>query len=375
MGEVYRARDTRLGRTVAVKILPAGVAADPQLKARFEREARAIAALAHPHICMLHDVGEEDGQAFLVMEHLVGRTLADRLEEGPLSLAEALEVATEVAGALAAAHEQGVVHRDLKPGNVMLTKTGARLLDFGLAQLTAHEERSSVQSLTSAPTEQAPLTRQGMILGTMPYMAPEQVEGRPTDARSDIWALGVVLYEMLTGRRPFDGSSQARLAAAILVHEPPPLSSLDPQVPLALEHVVGRCLAKDPDARWPTARDVASALEGIPEGGPAVAPKAPAETEIKSIVVLPFQNLSPNPDQEYFSDGLTEELIADLSKVRALRVISRTSAMLLKGAKKDVPTIARDLNVRYVLEGSVRRAGDSLRITAQLIEAATDGHL
>jgi serine/threonine protein kinase len=270
MGEVYRARDTRLDRTVAVKVLPENLAADPQLKARFQREARAISALAHPNICTLHDVGEEDGQTFLVMEHLAGQTLAERLKKGPLSLGQALEVAAEIADALAAAHSQGIVHRDLKPSNVMLTRTGARLLDFGLAQLTAHGEQPSAESLPSAPTRDAPLTGQGTILGTLPYMAPEQVEGRPADARTDLWALGAVLYEMLTGRRPFDGGSTASLTAAILEHEPPPLSALDPQLPPALEHVVGRCLAKDADARWQTARDVANELEWISQGGTAV---------------------------------------------------------------------------------------------------------
>jgi hypothetical protein len=276
MGEVYRARDTRLDRTVAVKVLPENLAADPQLKARFQREARAISALAHPNICTLHDVGEEDGQTFLVMEHLAGQTLAERLKKGPLSLGQALEVAAEIADALAAAHSQGIVHRDLKPSNVMLTRTGARLLDFGLAQLTAHGEQPSAESLPSAPTRDAPLTGQGTILGTLPYMAPEQVEGRPADARTDLWALGAVLYEMLTGRRPFDGGSTASLTAAILEHEPPPLSALDPQLPPALEHVVGRCLAKDADARWQTARDVANELEWISQGGTAVTPKTPA---------------------------------------------------------------------------------------------------
>ena len=221
MGEVYRARDTRLDRTVAIKVLPAELAADPQLKARFEREARAISALAHPNICTLHDIGEQDGRTFLVMEHLVGQTLAERLKKGPLPLDKALEVATQVADALSAAHKQGIVHRDLKPGNVMLTKTGARLLDFGLARLTGHGAQPAVESLTSAPTEPEPLTGRGTVMGTLPYMAPEQVEGKPADARTDLWALGAILYEMLSGERPFraenptsliGGGSRSRMA-------------------------------------------------------------------------------------------------------------------------------------------------------------------
>ena len=246
MGEVYRARDTRLERTVALKILPPRLAQDPALRARFQREARAISALEHPHICALHDVGEQEGQAFLVMEHLHGETLADRLKKGPLALPQALEVGTQVADALAAAHRHGIVHRDLKPGNVMLTGTGAKLLDFGLASLGAPAGQRLVENLTSTPTESAPLTGEGTILGTMPYMAPEQLEGRPVDARTDVWALGVILHEMVTGRRAFEGRSSASLVAAILERDPAPLSAEQPLAPPSLERVVKRCLAKSP---------------------------------------------------------------------------------------------------------------------------------
>jgi Tol biopolymer transport system component len=265
MGEVYRARDTRLDRTVALKVLRSELASDPRLKARFEREARAVSALAHPNICTLYDIGEEDGQTFLVMEHLVGQTLAERLEKGPLPVEQALEVATQVADGLAAAHRQGIVHRDLKPGNVMLTKTGARLLDFGLARLTGHGEQPAVESLTSAPTKQAPLTGQGTILGTLPYMAPEQVEGKPADARTDLWALGTILYEVVTGGRAFDASTPVSLVGAILEREPAPLRERQPLTPPSLERLVQRCLAKDPDERWDTAHDVAVRLREIAE--------------------------------------------------------------------------------------------------------------
>ena len=268
MGEVYRARDTRLERTVALKILPPRLALDPALRARFQREARAISALEHPHICTLHDIGEQEGQAFLVMEHLSGETLADRLKKGPLALPQALEVGIQVADALAAAHKQGIVHRDLKPGNVMLTGTGVKLLDFGLASLRAHGEQRIVDNLTSTPTESAPLTGEGTILGTMPYMAPEQLEGRPVDARTDVWALGAILHEMVTGRRAFKGRSSASLVAAILEREPVPLSTEQPLAPPSLERVVRRCLAKSPDERWDGAHDVAEELRWIAQGGP-----------------------------------------------------------------------------------------------------------
>ena len=270
MGEVYRARDTRLDRTVALKVLPSEVSADGALRSRFEREARAISALAHPHICTLFDVGEQDGRTFLVMEHLEGQTLLERLRKGPLPLAQAVEIATQVAQALSAAHKQGIVHRDLKPGNVMLTKTGAKLLDFGLAGLTDHGERPAV-GLASTPTEAAPLTGQGTLLGTLPYMAPEQLEGKPADARTDLWALGLLIYEMLTGRRAFEGKSQVSLMGAILEREPEPLGRLQPLTPPSLERLVKRCLAKSPDDRWDTAHDVADELRWIADAGSAVA--------------------------------------------------------------------------------------------------------
>jgi eukaryotic-like serine/threonine-protein kinase len=254
MGEVYKARDTRLGRTVAIKVLPAGVASDPERRRRFEQEARAVSALNHPHICVLHDIGREGDTDFLVMEHLEGQTLAERLAKGPLRLDQALQVGVDVAGALAAAHKQGITHRDLKPGNVMLTETGAKLLDFGLARLTNASDASGA-SVT--------LSTVGTIVGTVPYMAPEQVEGRPTDARTDIFAFGTVLYEMLTGRRAFEGDSQASIMAAVLEHEPEPLSAHQPLVPPVLERLVARCLAKNPDHRWDSAHDVADDLRWI----------------------------------------------------------------------------------------------------------------
>jgi serine/threonine protein kinase len=267
MGEVYKARDTRLERTVAIKVLPDEIAADPDRRARFEREARATAILSHPNICTLYDVGEHASSLFLVMEHLSGETLAARLARGPLPLAQVLDYGAQIAEALSAAHHAGFVHRDLKPANVMLTKTGVKLLDFGLAKASA----SPVPGLAMLPTTPADLTALGTILGTLQYMAPEQLEGRDADSRTDIFALGAVLYEMVTGRRAFEGSTQASLIGAILHQEPPPMSTLQPGTPPLLDHVVRRCLDKSPDARTQTASDVAHELRWIsqqPVGGP-----------------------------------------------------------------------------------------------------------
>jgi Tol biopolymer transport system component len=265
MGEVYRARDTRLDRTVAIKVLVDHRASDPELRQRFEREARAISALNHSHICVLHDIGRQDRIDFLVMEYLEGETLANRLRRGALPLEQALRYGIEIADALGRAHRQGIVHRDLKPGNVMLTKSGTKLLDFGLAKLRG--EDGTVSELSERPTEARPLTAEGSIVGTVQYMAPEQLEGRAPDARSDIFALGTVLYEMVTGRRAFTGKSQASLIAAILRSDPVPMSNAQPVIPHALDHVVATCLAKDPDARWQDVDDVARVLQWIAAGG------------------------------------------------------------------------------------------------------------
>ena len=276
MGEVYSARDGRLGRSVAIKVLPGHLAADERLRQRFEREARALATLAHPHICTLHDVGEEGGIAFLVMERLEGETLAARLARGPLPPAQVARLGAEMAGALDQAHRRGVVHRDLKPANVMLTREGVKLLDFGLARATVDLLGTPGGGLSQLATESQPLTTDGAIVGTVAYMAPEQLEGREADARTDLFALGAVLYEMATGRRAFAGTSLASLIAAILSAEPARLSTLSPLAPAALERAVGRCLAKDPEARWQSARDLQLELASIAEAGADVAAPAPA---------------------------------------------------------------------------------------------------
>ena len=263
MGEVYRATDTRLGRTVAIKVLPELVAGDADLRTRFEREARAISSLNHPHICTLYDVGRESGIDYLVMEYLEGETLAERLAGGRLSLAQALTCAIEIAGALDGAHRQGLVHRDLKPGNIMLTRSGAKLLDFGLAKLRPSPRPGD--GVSHAPTISSPLTGQGSILGTFQYMAPEQVEGRDADARADIFAFGAVLYEMVTGRRAFQGNSQASLVSAILRDNPAPVSTLEPASPPTLDRLISACLAKDPEERWQSVADLRRQLMWIQE--------------------------------------------------------------------------------------------------------------
>ena len=263
MGEVYRARDTRLDRTVAIKVLPASFASRPDHRERFEREARAIASLNHPHICHVHDVGRHGNVEFLVMEYLEGGTLADRLIAGPLPIREVIRHAIEIADALDHAHRQGIVHRDLKPGNVMLTKNGAKLLDFGLAKLRPVE---AIPDLSTVATQGAPLTAAGAILGTFQYAAPEQLQGKEVDFRADVFAFGAVLYEMATGRRAFEGGSQASVIGAILHTEPPPIAVSESVPPAGFDRLVRRCLAKDPDDRSQTVRDLRFELQAIAEG-------------------------------------------------------------------------------------------------------------
>jgi eukaryotic-like serine/threonine-protein kinase len=269
MGEVYRARDTRLDRIVAIKVLPDHLADKPDLRERFEREARTVASLNHPHICTLYDIGHQDGIDFLVMEYLEGQTLAERLKKGPLPIEQVLQYAIEISDALDKAHRKGITHRDLKPGNIMLTKSGTKLLDFGLAKLKQEVAPANVQ-LSQLPTANDPLTVQGTIVGTLQYMAPEQLEGREMDARTDIFAFGVVVYEMATAKKAFEGKSQASLIAAILEHEPTPMSSLQPMTPPALDRVVKKCLAKEPERRWQDASDLTDELRWIAEGGSQV---------------------------------------------------------------------------------------------------------
>ena len=311
MGEVYRARDTRLNRAVAVKILPAQFSTDPVRKQRFEREAKTISSLNHPHICVLYDVGSQDGVDYLVMECVEGETLAKRLEKGPLPLEQVLKFGAQIADGLDKAHRSGVIHRDLKPGNIMLTPTGAKLLDFGLAKPATPP--TSVATLTAAATQDSPMTEQGAIVGTFQYMSPEQIEGKELDGRSDIFSLGAVLYEMLTGQRAFQGKSQLSVASAILEKEPAPISGVKPLTPRALDHAINKCLSKLSDERWQSASDLASELKWIAESGSQVtlAPTAPAKgigarwrgtllSGVVSLVVaavtgIAIWNLKPSP--------------------------------------------------------------------------------
>lgn len=291
MGEVYRARDTRLDRTVAIKVLASHLSSSPELKQRMEREARAISSLNHAHICHLYDLGSQDGTDYLVMEFLEGQTLAERLRKGPLPLNEMLKIGIAVAEALAVAHRQGIVHRDLKPANIMLTKAGAKLMDFGLAKSAAAgaggTSSAPLLSATRTMTEASPispLTTAGSVIGTIQYMSPEQIEGKEADARSDLFALGAVFYEMLTGARPFEGKSQISVASAILEKEPDSISRAQPLTPPALEHLITDCLAKNPDDRYQTAHDIGLQLKWIGQTGAPVLPSTEKEDNRRELL-------------------------------------------------------------------------------------------
>ena len=290
MGEVYKARDTRLERIVAIKVLPAHLADKPDLRERFEREARTIANLNHPHICVLHDIGRQDGIDFLVMEYLDGETLATRLMKGPLPLQQVLQYAIEIADALDKAHRNGVTHRDIKPGNIIITKSGTKLLDFGLAKLKQAAVPATMP-VSQMPTLSQNPTIDGTLLGTLQYMAPEQVEGKidEIDGRADIFAFGALVYEMATGKKAFAGKSQASMIGAIMNSEPPPISSLQPMTPPALERMVRRCLAKERDERWQSAFDLWQEVKWIAEGGSQVTPLPAAQaTGIRNFARRPL---------------------------------------------------------------------------------------
>jgi serine/threonine-protein kinase len=372
MGVVYRARDSRLHRDVAVKTLSTDSPVRPDQRQRFIQEALAVSSLAHPNIVVVHDADSEGDVDFIAMEFVHGRTL-DHFS--PMAPAVALRYAIQIASALEAAHSAGVIHRDLKPGNVMVTDSGLiKVLDFGLAKL-AEEESSDGATLTSA----APvLTIAGTIVGSAAYMSPEQADARPIDARSDIFAFGSVLYEMLTGTPAFHGDSSLSTMVAILRDTPPPPSRIAQNIPPALDALVMRCLEKNPDRRYQTMREVREALEhaaASPSGSTSSSGNRKAPACAPSIAVLPFANLSSDKENEYFSDGLSEEIINALAKIDGLRVTARTSAFAFRGKDQDVREIARALNAEAVLEGSVRKSGNRVRITAQLIKASDGYHL
>ena len=372
MGEVYRAHDARLGREVALKVLPGEVAASPDRLRRFEQEARAASAISHPNLLTVFDIGEQDGVRFLVTELLEGETLRDRIERGPLAALKALELTAQWARGLAAAHERGIVHRDLKPENLFLTRDGhAKILDFGLAKVVSPEEIAT--QVGGFPTR--PHTEPGLILGTMAYMSPEQVRGQPADARSDLFALGVILVEMVSGRAPFRRASAAETMAAILKEEPPRLQTSGLQVPPALERIARRLLAKAPAERYPSARALLSEIENLSSSSAGSlgsgARIAVASAPPPSIAVLPFADLSAARDQDYFCEGMAEELIHTLARLPGLRVASRTAAFQFKGHTGDMRAVGERLGVESVLEGSVRKAGERLRITLQLVDAVS----
>ncbi len=374
MGEVYRAKDLRLGREVAVKVLPSEVASSPDRLARFEREARTVAGLNHPNIVTLHSVEDADGIRFLTMELVEGQTLSDLVPAGGLPPSRVLELAIPLADALVAAHERGVIHRDLKPGNVMVTRDGrVKVLDFGLAKMV--REDSSSPELTLAATMESPLSSDGQVLGTVPYMAPEQLRGETADARSDLFAFGIMLYELATGRRPFTGDSSAEVASSILRDLPAPLSQVRADVPGDLERIVSHCLEKSPRERVQTALDVNNELRRLRKVLERGEPEKRAAETVASIAVLPFVNRSASADDEYFSDGLADELLNVLAKIRGLHVTARSSSFHFKGKGATVAEVGKVLGVATVLEGSVRKAGNRVRISVQLVQVADSRQL
>ena len=411
MGEVYRAHDEQLGRDVALKVLPTQLLADHSARKLLIREARTASALNHPNICTIHDVGESNGRNYIVMEYVKGRPLAEQIRESGLPAEKVIRYGEQISDGLAHAHEHGVIHRDLKTSNIMITPEGrAKVLDFGLAK------RRSIEGVTEQTRSQNSDVDEGPGVGTIRYTAPEVFRGELTDARSDIWALGVVLYEMIAGQHPFDGKTAYELSSHIL-HDPP--KELPATVEPLLRAVIQKCLTKSPAERYQHASEVRAALGSLrienPTSNPSVnavggtAARLPDRRQliifggtvgalllliagwrfaprkwrpggngmgpIHSLAVLPLENLSRNPAEEYFADGMTEELTTQLAQISALRVISRTSVMQYKDSKKSLPQVAKELQVDAVVEGSVMRSDDRVRITAQLIQASTDKHL
>jgi len=362
MGVVYLAHDERLERNVAIKVLRPDMLATDSSRGRFRTEALALSRLSHPGIAIVHEFDRENDTDYLVMEFVPGETLAAKLTRGPLGEAETAEIGAQIADALAAAHEQGVVHRDLKPGNVIITPEGrAKVLDFGLAKLGPGED-DATRSAT------APLA----MAGTLAYMAPEQVTGTHIGPRTDLYALGAILYEAATGVRPHDEPSIGTLVYAIAHQPPPPPRRLRPELSAAFESIVLQALEKDPALRPASATEMAAVLRGTAPGTTRPSPTRATSPRIESLAVLPLVNLSGDPSQEYFADGMTEALIASLAGIGALRVISRTTAMRYKGASQPIAEIARTLGVQGIFEGSVLRVGERVRISVQLIDAAAD---
>jgi len=389
MGVVYRAEDTRLGRQVAFKCLPPDVAVSPQAVERFLREARSASALNHPNICTIYEVDEANGLHFIAMELLEGQTLRDRIAEGPIPGDEVVRIALEIAGALDAAHKKGIVHRDIKPGNVFLTESGqTKVLDFGLAKLDAPKLAHGAASLTAATAGADPLhlTSPGQAVGTIAYMSPEQARGQDVDARSDLFSVGVVLYEMATGRPAFPGSTSAVIFDAILNREPVRPSRLNPSAPLALDSIVARLLEKDFRLRYQTASDLIadlrrSARDAVSTASVSAAPaatsakKRKAGKTIDSLAVLPFANSTGHADLDYLGDALAEGVIDALSRLPRLRVVPRGKAFRHRAQADDPQAAGHDLEVRAVLTGRITARGDTLLIRAEMIDVAKDAQL
>ena len=415
MGEVYLARDTGLDRRVALKLLPADFMMDAERVRRFTQEAKAASALDHPNVCTIYEVGQSSGFLYIAMQYVEGGTLRQLIGSRPLKLDALLSISLQAADALATVHDLGIIHRDIKSDNIIVTPKGqAKVLDFGLAKLTSRPARVDV---SETDTE---LTRRGVVMGTPSYMSPEQARGERVDHRSDIFSLGVVIYEMASGRVPFKGKSQAETMSAVINEPHTPLAEINKEIPTELSAAIDRALSKDPADRYQRMGEMLSDLRKVGQAmglagssdfdgatiryvplgrRPArrwiwamtllvlallvslglwlfsLRPVPQPPLLIQSMVVLPLENLSGDPQQEYFTDGMTDALISDLAKISALRVISRTSAMHYKGTRKSLPEIARELKVDAVVEGTVQRAGDRVGIRVQLIQPATERHL
>ena len=360
MGVVLKAEDTKLKRVVALKLLPSDLARSPEARERFIREAQSAAALDHPNICTVYEVEEYSGQDYIAMAYIEGKSLRQRIAQEPLKIEEVLDIAVQIAEGLEEAHRKGVVHRDIKPANIMLTSKGqAKIMDFGLARLESAGD----------------LTRTSVVMGTVAYMSPEQALGKKVDHRTDIWSFGCLLYEMLAGRSPFQGGHEQAIFQAIIHGNPQPITALRRDIPVKLDKILTKCLQKDPLNRYPDARSLVKDLKTVDLQDIVTSPSFTPQKQTPSIAVLPFSDMSAEKDQEYFGEGIAEELINALAHIQDLRVVARTSAFALKGMNLDIREIGRKLDVKAVLEGSIRKAGNRLRITAQLINVEDGFHL